>query len=193
MLMTPWRWRTLPLVAGGVLLALLAATPGAAQDTGTVSGTIIDASGEVVPGATITLTHEATVSARTMQSDERGEFAFRAVTPGSYTVKVELTGFRSFEHRNNVLNASGRLDWGKLTLEVGTLSEIVSVTATGTCVETKNSDYNLFNQVEFQDIDRTARFDANGAQINPNFGTPIGITSPTRPPRVIQLSVRGNF
>ena len=53
--------------------------------------------------------------------------------------------------------------------------------------------YNLFNQVEFQDIDRTARFDANGVQINPNFGTPIGITNPTRPPRVIQLSVRLNF
>ena len=44
--------------------------------------------------------------------------------------------------------------------------------------------YNLFNQVEFQDIDRTARFDATGAQINPNFGTAIGIASPTRPPRV---------
>ena len=67
MWMTPWRWRTLPLVAGGALVALLAATPGAAQDTGTVSGTIIDASGDVVPGATITLTHEATVSERTMQ------------------------------------------------------------------------------------------------------------------------------
>jgi hypothetical protein len=53
--------------------------------------------------------------------------------------------------------------------------------------------YNLFNQVEFQDIDRTARFDATGAQINPNFGTAIGIASPTRPPRSVQLSVRLNF
>jgi hypothetical protein len=53
--------------------------------------------------------------------------------------------------------------------------------------------YNLFNQVEFQDIDRTARFDAAGAQINPNFGTPVGIANPTLPPRVIQLSVRLNF
>ena len=43
--------------------------------------------------------------------------------------------------------------------------------------------YNLFNQIEFQDIDRTARFDATGAQINPNFGTAIGIANPTRPPR----------
>ena len=53
--------------------------------------------------------------------------------------------------------------------------------------------YNLFNQVEFQDIDRTARFDATGAQINPNFGTVNGLASPTRPPRVVQLSVRVTF
>ena len=53
--------------------------------------------------------------------------------------------------------------------------------------------YNLFNTVEFQDIDRTARFDANGNQINPNFGTALGIASPTRPPRTVQLSLRLNF
>jgi hypothetical protein len=53
--------------------------------------------------------------------------------------------------------------------------------------------YNLFNQVEFQDIDRTARFDTSGNQINPNFGTPVGISNPTRPPRTLQLSVRLNF
>jgi len=53
--------------------------------------------------------------------------------------------------------------------------------------------YNLFNQVQFQDIDRTARFDATGAQINPNFGTAIGIANPTRPPRTVQLSARFNF
>jgi hypothetical protein len=47
--------------------------------------------------------------------------------------------------------------------------------------------------VQFQDIDRTARLGATGAQINPNFGTAIGITNPTRPPRVIQLPVRLNF
>jgi Carboxypeptidase regulatory-like domain len=141
MMIIPWRRRTLSLVACSVLAALLAATPAAAQDTGTVSGTVVDASGQVVPGATVTLTSDATAAARTLQSDQRGEFAFRAVTPGSYTVKVELTGFRSIEHRNNVLNASGRLDVGRLTLEVGALSEVVSVTATGTYVETKNSDY----------------------------------------------------
>jgi hypothetical protein len=47
--------------------------------------------------------------------------------------------------------------------------------------------------VEFQDIDRTARFDASGNQINANFGTVIGVGNPTRPPRVTQLSFRVNF
>src|SRR6266540_2392315 len=124
-----------------LLFAFCLAAPAAAQDTGVVSGTVVDSSGQVVPGATLTLTNEATASVRTLTSDERGDFAFRALTPGSYTVKVELTGFRSIERRNNVLNASSRLDIGKLTLDVGALSEVVTVSATGTFVETKNSDY----------------------------------------------------
>ncbi|HEY7055990.1 MAG TPA: hypothetical protein VH458_05665, partial [Vicinamibacterales bacterium] len=53
--------------------------------------------------------------------------------------------------------------------------------------------YNVLNHTEFQDIDRTARFDPTGKQINPTFGTAIGIASPTRSPRTIQLSARFNF
>src|SRR3954468_10550007 len=101
--------RILGLSAGSLLAALLAVSPAAAQDTGVVSGTVVDASGQVVPGATVTLVSEAKGDLRTLTSDERGGFAFRAITPGSYTVKVELTGFRGFERRNNVVNASGQL------------------------------------------------------------------------------------
>ena len=53
--------------------------------------------------------------------------------------------------------------------------------------------YNVLNSVQFSDVDRTARFDPAGAQVNANFGTAIGIANPTRPPRVIQMSVRFNF
>src|SRR5262245_36610805 len=100
------------------LLAALLAAPAAAQDTGAVSGTIVDNSGQVVPGATVTLTAERTAQTRTQVSGSRGEFAFRAVAPGSYTVKIELTGFCSLETRNNVLNANGSLDLGQLKLDV---------------------------------------------------------------------------
>ena len=54
---------------------------------------------------------------------------------------MELAGFRAFERRNNVVNASVLLDVGRVPLEIGALTEAVSVVSTGTFVETKNSDY----------------------------------------------------
>jgi hypothetical protein len=128
----------------GVLLIItiaLGARSAAAQDTGIVTGTVVDASGQVLPGATVTLTNEATQTSRTLTTNERGDFTFRAVQPGTYTVAVELAGFRKFEQRNNVLNASSQLAIGTVKLEIGALAESVTVTAQGTVVETKNSDY----------------------------------------------------
>ncbi|HEY7055625.1 MAG TPA: carboxypeptidase regulatory-like domain-containing protein, partial [Vicinamibacterales bacterium] len=124
-----------------LLPVLLCPRPAAAQNTGTISGLIVDNTGQVVPGATVTLINEATTDTRTLTSSDTGAFVFRAVEPGSYTVKVELTGFRLLERRNNVLNASGQLDLGSLKLEVGALAESVTVAASGTQIETKNSDY----------------------------------------------------
>jgi hypothetical protein len=124
----------------GVCLALyLSFMP--IQDTGTVSGLVVDASAQVVPGAAVTLTNEATADARATTTDSTGAFTFRAVPPASYTLRVELQGFRSFEQRHNVVNASGRLDLGSVKLEVGQLAEVVSVVAEGSTIETKNSDY----------------------------------------------------
>jgi hypothetical protein len=137
MIPTP-RARVAAIVAA---LAALLASPAAAQNTGSISGTVVDTSGQVVPGATVTLTNEATADTRTQPSKERGEFSFFAVPPGSYTVKVELVGFKPVDLRNNILNASGQVDLGRLTLEVGTISETVIVASSGTPVETTNSDY----------------------------------------------------
>src|SRR5262249_30350431 len=128
-------------LAFSLLLIMLPATHAAAQDTGIVTGTVVDASGQVLPGATVALTNEATIDVRTLTSNERGEFTFRAVPPGRYTVTVELAGFRKFDQRNNVVNATSQLALGAIKLEIGAMTETVTVTASGTVVETKNSDY----------------------------------------------------
>src|SRR5438093_766399 len=153
------RMNRVTLILAAILIMLLpAARPAAAQDTGTVSGTVVDASGQVLPGATVTLVNEATGDARTIVTGDRGEFTFRAVRPGTYTVRVELQGFQTFEQRSNVLNASSPLDVGRVKLDIGTLSEVVTVTSSGTIVETKNSDYSgLLTATQIQQIQTRGR------------------------------------
>src|SRR5262249_62242156 len=75
-----------PRVIVSGLLSVLGAATAAAQDTGVVSGTIVDQSGQVLPGATVTLVNEATNETRALVSDERGDFAFPAVQPGPYAL-----------------------------------------------------------------------------------------------------------
>jgi len=133
--------RLLRLVMSAVLIIIPAARNAAAQDTGVVSGTVVDESGQVLPGATVTLIDEATGAVRTTETSERGDFAFRGARPGTYTVVVELSGFRKYERRNNVLNASGAISLGSIRLPIGVLNETVSVFASGAAVEATNSDY----------------------------------------------------
>jgi hypothetical protein len=118
----------------------------------------VDNSNQVVPGATVTLVNEATVDARTTVSGPQGTFTFQAVAPGSYTVKIELTGFRSHEQKQNIVNASGQVDLGSLKLDIGTVTEVVSVVSEGATIETKNSDYSgLLTSTQISQIQSRGR------------------------------------
>src|SRR3954451_25374647 len=128
-------------VVACVLVVVFLAAPAAAQDTGTVSGTVVDSSGQVVPGAAVTLTNEATADARSATSSETGAFLFRAVPPGSYSVRVALQGFRTFEQKKTVVNASSQIDVGRGKLGVGTLAVVVYVVDRGATLEPKKNGY----------------------------------------------------
>src|SRR6266542_7117134 len=83
----------------GLLLALagLIASGSAHAQSGsaTLFGTITDQQGAGVPGATITLTQTATSAARTLVTDDGGDYRFVALRPGLYVLKIELSGFRT--------------------------------------------------------------------------------------------------
>jgi hypothetical protein len=53
--------------------------------------------------------------------------------------------------------------------------------------------YNVLNHTQFRELNRNAQFDPNGNQVNANFGTVLGVTSPTRNARIVQMSLRVNF
>jgi len=108
--------------------------------TGEMSGTVTDASGAVVPGASVTVTNEGTGAARTGESGSNGEFVFTALRPGEYTVKVEKAGFQASERKSINLTANQRVALGNVQLTVGQVTQTVEVTAQGEVVNTESAD-----------------------------------------------------
>src|SRR5215831_12780936 len=115
------------LLAAFVLYAAVAVTT-SAQVTGsaTLRGTVKDPKGAVVPNATVTRINEGTKAERDTKSNDEGQYVFTAVVPGTYTVKVEASGFKTTNQSGvSVEAASTRaLD---VELAVGLASETVTV------------------------------------------------------------------
>jgi hypothetical protein len=101
---------------------------------------VSDQTDQFVPGAAVTLVNDATGEQRTMTSTETGAFVFAAVRPGTYTIRIEMPGFSPFERRNTVLPAGETLTVGVLKLQVGGVTETVTLTAQGSLVQTQSSD-----------------------------------------------------
>jgi hypothetical protein len=129
-------------VVCAVLVALSACGHAAAAQSvsSSITGTVVDQTRQLVPGATVTLVNEQTADTRASSSNEIGAFVFSAVQPAVYTVRVELAGFASFELRHIVVPANEQVPIGALQLNVGTLTETVTATSTGSFVQTLSSD-----------------------------------------------------
>ncbi|HWB97726.1 MAG TPA: carboxypeptidase regulatory-like domain-containing protein, partial [Bryobacteraceae bacterium] len=103
-----------------------------------ITGLITDASGAVLPGASITVTNEATGIRRMTAANEAGLYVVPLLPPGNYGLTVKKEGFRIAEHRGITLQVSqtARLDF---VLEVGAVSDSVQVTSNVSRVETQSS------------------------------------------------------
>ena len=123
-------------------LALAAASHLNAQTvTGSISGTVTDPSGLPVAGATVTLADSRTGSAREAKSVASGDFSFNGVTPGTYSIAAQFSGFKRLERTGIQLTASERLSTGTLQLEVGAVNESVTVKSEGATVQTASAEH----------------------------------------------------
>ena len=98
-----FRFKTMAVRAAlaGLAAILLLPAAGIAQMTrGSIAGTARDASGAVVPGATVIVINVATNAAQTVVTDAQGFYRVPALEPGRYTVTTELSGFRKVEQRD---------------------------------------------------------------------------------------------
>ena len=105
-----------------------------------VRGSIIDPTGAAVPGATCTLTNQATGGSLTTAASSDGSFVFPNVQAGTYTLRVQATGFKVLESKDIVVTANEVRSLGQLTLQLGEVREVVSVTAEAGQVQLASSE-----------------------------------------------------
>jgi hypothetical protein len=83
----------IPLLLSSALLCYAPLSAQSAAASGSISGTVTDPNGAAIPNATVTLRQTELAQARTLQTDERGEFTAALLAPGAYTVEVKAQGF----------------------------------------------------------------------------------------------------
>jgi hypothetical protein len=127
-------WSVLALCA---LLAFLAQAAFAQPDVGTIAGFVKDPTGAVVPNAKVTVKNQATGETRTATTNGDGYYTVPTLPPALYTVSVQVTGFKTYSSTDNRLQPNTTLTLNP-TLEVGTATESVNVTATAEALQTES-------------------------------------------------------
>jgi len=126
-------------LAALILCVLIPPVPASAQTvSGTVTGIVKDASGGVLPGVTVTFTQVETGRQETVVTDGDGRYTSQPLQLGTYRVEASLTGFKASSRAGLPLTIDdvARVDF---TLEVGTVQEVVEVTAQASLVDARTS------------------------------------------------------
>ena len=118
-----------------------AATRADAQGlTGQISGVVTDTGGGVMPGATITVKNVGTNLTRETVTGPDGAFVITNLLAGTFDLTVTVQGFKPYEQKDIVLGATERLALRAIALEIGTLSEVVTVASESIKVQTTSGE-----------------------------------------------------
>ena len=172
-------------MCAAVIVALVAFTPTTwAQENATVNGTVTDASGAVIPNATVNLTNPATGQTRSVVSNSVGAFRFANVGIGTYTLDVTASGFAKYTKTGIVVNVSQTVE-ANATLNVGSQAQTVTVAAQALQVQTETSEVSTL--ISGQQVERLATNGRNIVQLAalgmgvsntlPSFGGVNALTS----------------
>jgi hypothetical protein len=123
-----------------------------AQTTGSLTGTITDPKGAVVPGATVTARNNETNDQRTATTNDSGVFSLSQLSPGGYTVTVENAGFKKLVSPDVKVSVSSETTLS-LSLEIGAVGETVTVTSAQDVVNTTSPTLtNVINTRQVNDL-----------------------------------------
>jgi len=169
--------RTAVTALGLLFLVLLASTCFGQQLTGTLTGTVADSGGAVVPNAKVTMKNEASGDVRTTVSNGSGYFSITAVQPGSYSVSIEAPGFKTWA-RSGINFAQGdNHTLANVKLEVGNVTETVEIKAGADVVIPDNAEVSTtLNQELIQDVPIVGRDAGELLKVMPGMALTNGLS-----------------
>ena len=107
-------------------------------DTGSISGTVRDTSGSVIPGVNVTLTNSGTGQSISTTTKSAGEYTFSPVRIGHYSVAAEMTGFEKIQQNNVTVDVQEKVQVD-LLMTLGKTSETVTVDAAPPALQTQDA------------------------------------------------------
>src|SRR5215472_13954824 len=135
-----------------LVLSLSASHANAQGLTGQISGTVIDPSNSAITSATLTVVNQESRQSRTTKTNNEGRYVFSELLPGTFTLTVDAPGFKRFEQTEVVVTANERVTL-PVTLQVGSLNEIISVVGEVVQVQTESAERSgLITSREMQEI-----------------------------------------
>ena len=134
---------------------------------GTIEGTVLDTSGAVLPGVSVTVTNTETGTTRTVVTNGKGLYRAPLLPLGSYQVAAELSGFKKFE-QSGVRVSAGQTAVINFSMGVGNISEVVSVNADAPIVDPGKIDLGRnLNEREVKTLPLVSRNPYNFALLQP--------------------------
>ena len=161
-----------PIPLARVLLSLLTALTCASVvfgqgASGTITGTVSDETGAVMPGANVVIRNEETGVARELVTGEGGRFRAPDLAPGPYSVTAAMTGFTTVARRGIVLTV-GREAVVDIALTVGTLQDVITVVGEAPTVDTRSSSTGgLISQEQIENLPLNGRSFIELANLTP--------------------------
>jgi hypothetical protein len=160
-----------------VVLLYVSPTWGQTAGTGAIAGTVTDPSGRSVPNATVTATSLGTGQERTATTGSAGDFKFSLLPPGNYQLKFQASGFKTSDVGPVVVNVT-ETETENQALQVGTISESVTVEATTETLQTESST--LGTTVTGTQINALPMANGNYTEIlSLSAGTNVGVDNAT--------------
>jgi hypothetical protein len=130
--------------------------------TGSITGTVTDATGAAIPGATVTVTQVDTNAIHAVTTSDAGTFTVTQLPPGQYSIKIDKVAFKSYKQDQLVLSID-QIAQVNAQMQIGAQTETVEVTTTGPVIQTDDSSVgSVIDSQAIQNTPLNGRLGING-------------------------------